>query len=117
MNYLFRTMILPASIAETARNMAVSIIGESVANLWTVPLCNAANAITHYISTGMIAEDFVELVSDPAILSEKAGISLEQAQAILARADITKESPETAMARLGLFNYNPDVVDASAGNR
>ena len=53
----------------------------------------------------MIAEDFVGLVSDPAILSEKAGISLEQAQAILAQGDFTKESPETAMARLGLFNY------------
>jgi len=24
---------------------------------------------------------------------------------------------ETAMARLGLFNYKPDVVDASAENR
>lgn len=104
-------MILPASIAETARNMAVSIIGESVVDLWTAPLCNAANAITHYISTGMIAEDFAGLVSDPETLSERAGIPLEQAQAILAQADITEETPETAMARLGLFNYKPDVID------
>ena len=105
MSYVFRTMILPASIAETARNMAVSIIGESVANLWVVPLCNEANEITHYISTGMIAEDFAGLVSDPAILAEKAGIPLEQAEAILAQADITEESPETAMVRLNLKPY------------
>jgi len=104
-------MILPASIAETARNMAVSIIGESVADLWTVPLCDEANEITHYISTGMIAEDFVGLISNPATLSERAGIPLAQAQAILAQADITEETPETAMARLGLFNYKPPVVD------
>lgn len=91
--------------------MAVSIIGESVADLWTVPLCDEVNEVTHYISTGMIAEDFVGLVSDPATLSEKAGISLAQAQAILAQADITEESSEMAMARLGLFNYKPDVID------
>ena len=108
MSYVFRTIIVPIALAEQVRNMAIAIIGESVKDMCKVALCNEANEVTHTINTGDVHVDFAGLLSDPAILSEQAGIPLEQAEAILAQADITEDSPETAMERLNLKPFRDE---------
>ena len=103
MNYEFYTMILPVSIAEIARNLAISLSGESSRDLWTVPLYKDG-IITHYISTGMVGDDMTPMLANPEAIAEASGgaITLEQAAYMFSIADISKDAPEAAIERLGL---------------
>ena len=107
--YQDRTMIVPATIADTARNLAISIIGYSVKDMWTVPLAdNATGVLTHYINSGAVHVDFLTLIENAEVLAEAAGITIEQAEFILAMADISEESADTAMERLNLKPYRDE---------
>jgi Na+-transporting methylmalonyl-CoA/oxaloacetate decarboxylase beta subunit len=61
---------------------------------------------THWISSGLILQDFATMLENPAIVygaAAQAGIDLPQdsIEALLSQCDISDESAEAALARLG----------------
>jgi hypothetical protein len=82
MNYVHRTMIVPAAIVEQVRALASSF--PSTTGMWTVPLrAVGGTEVTHYISAGHVATDMAVLMEDPQALANATGIPLEQAEGIL----------------------------------
>lgn len=99
--WAFRTMIVPAALAPTCRELAASF--PSGAGMWTTPLSpTGAAPATHYISSGGIWQQFADMLDSPEALAAGAGIPLAQAQAILGACDVSEDQPSTAMERLGL---------------
>lgn len=115
MTYTFRTMIVPAALAPLARALAAGLSPEAGAGMWQVALApDGATEPTHYISTGMIDEQFVGAVSDAAILyaaCQSAGAEVTQAQcdALVAQSDVSADAPQGAMDRLGLVTWRGEV--------
>jgi hypothetical protein len=131
---IFRTMILPASVALMGREIA-SLAGGGDA-WWTTPLSASGKApATHFISTGMIPAHIVQMLplqtweqngssvwiktasttgqSQPLhgfLLSRGVTTySLAQIEAMMAAADVTEQPPFTAMGRMGLTIINPPM--------
>jgi len=128
----FRTLIVISATAPLAREVAASF-GSGGAGMWTTPLSpTGAEPATHYISTGIIPEEFAYMMptqywaqdetgtwtktgSDPgnpaAVYANASanGVSctLADIEAIFAAADVTPQEPFTAMGRLGLKIINP----------
>lgn len=105
--WIFRTMIIPASLAGVVRSMTDNF-GQSAALMFRTPLSpTGALPATHYISTGLIGEMFAEMMDSPeALVTGASGlgisVSLQDATAILSAADVSNEEPFIALARLGL---------------
>lgn len=131
---LFRTMILPASVAPTGREIA-SLAGGGDA-WWTTPLSASGKApATHFISTGLTPTQITQMLplqtweqnatgawiktaSTPGQAQAVYGFlqqrgvtsySLAQIEAMMAAADITDQPPFVAMARLGAQIINPPL--------
>lgn len=119
MIWLHRTMIVPAALAPTVRDLAATWAGG--VGMFITPLCPVdAEDVTHYISTGLIDADIAavmpwteygeEEVLHPgnpealaAMLHERhPEASAEQLEGIIAACDISTQEPHTAADRLGL---------------
>ena len=132
---LFRTMILPASVAPMGREIA-SLAGGGDA-WWTTPLsASGKDLATHFISTGLIPTQtaqmlplqtweqnatgaWVKTASTPGQAQAVHGFlqqrgvtsySLAQIEAMMAAADITEQPPFVAMARFGLKIVAPTEI-------
>lgn len=122
MTWLFRTMIVPSSIVTTVRALADSF-GPAAQNMWTTGLSpDGTEPPTHFISSGMIGDDFAAIMPfshfvdevwvtepyDPAAfvaLAELNGVTpppVEQITQIMGMVDVSDQEPFVAMARLGL---------------
>lgn len=122
MIYLHRCLIVPDSIVTTVRALADSF-GPSASGMWTTGLSpTGAEPATHFISTGMIGDDFAAIMPfshdvdgvwttepyDPAAfvaLAESAGVTpppVEQITQIMSMVDVSDQEPFVAMDRLGL---------------
>lgn len=100
-SWAFRTMIVPAALAPTCRALAAS--SPSGAGMWTTGLSASGNApATHFVSSGLIWQQFADMLASPSALAAGAGIPLAQAQSILSACDVSQEPGLTAVARLGL---------------
>lgn len=132
MAYAFRTIIMTASDAPLARAIAAAF-GPGGADMWTTALSpNGQEPATHYISTGIIPEEFAYMMptqywvqdeagnwaktgSDPgnaaavwqAASAQGVNCTLAQVQAIFDAADVTPQEPFVAMGRMGLKIINP----------
>ena len=108
MSYLRRTIILPASITPTCQALSEKLSGEAGAGMWTTGLSSTgAELDTHYISTGMISDEFAAMIASPDTMfaaCEAAGlpVTLAKCEGILGKADVSDEEPFAAMVRLGL---------------
>ena len=128
MSYEFRTLILTAEVTPLAQQIAVALAGEAGASMWSTPLAPTAEGpATHYISSGMVGDEFAYMVplqvwaideaGDWQLVSTEPGnpeavtaacnagglaVTLEQVEAIFTVADVTEQEPFTAMGRLGL---------------
>lgn len=77
--------------------------------MFVVPLsADGSEPATHYISSGLIDEDFAALLASPQAMHDglaQIGIDvpLQQCEGILSAADVSTESGHDAMARLGLM--------------
>jgi hypothetical protein len=120
-------MILPASVTPLAQQIEATL-SPAGSGMWTTPLSpTGATPATHYISTGQISPDFAHMVpcqtweqdeegawqlvstepGDPQAVTDACNalgmeVTLEQVEAVFAVADVTKQEPFPAMARLGL---------------
>jgi hypothetical protein len=108
MAYVHRTLILPASITPDCRQLSEALSGPAGAGMWTTGLsADGASPATHFISSGMISEEFAAMIADPAVMfaaCESAGlpVTLAQCQSILGAADVSEDEPFAALTRLNL---------------
>lgn len=101
MSYVHRTMICPAALAPTVRELASNF--PSTTGMWTVPLrAVGGTEVTHYISAGPVAADMAVLMEDPQALSDATGIPLEQAEEILGQCIAVDAPWEQVLADNGL---------------
>lgn len=62
-NWLHRTLIVPDEVVEYARALTLAVAGESAAGMWTTPISNnAQSTTTHWITAGLIGEEFVSII-------------------------------------------------------
>lgn len=80
--YVMATIVVPAETAETYRTIAEAL-SPSGSGMFQVPLYTGED-ITHYISTGKIWQQFVDLISDPEMFAQAMGVSIEDAEELQA---------------------------------
>ena len=122
-----RTIIVPATLAESARAACAGLAGPGGSGLFTTTLSPTGEAPpTHYISSGLIEQPFADLlpltsvnyaedgtpststlpgnVALTAQLAAEAGLPITEAEvsAMLAAVDVSEQAAEDALARLGL---------------
>lgn len=123
---IFRTLIVPTTQAQLARDIAAAL-DPSGAGMWTTALSpTGVNPATHYISSGYIPPAWQVMVptqfwqydgtqwvktgettGDPVLVWQQAtaaGLSVTQSEIddLFAVADVTEQNPWTAMLRLNL---------------
>ena len=100
---ILATMIVPAAVVETVRDMAQQLAGIAALGMWTTGLSESgALPATHYVSSGLIDEQFAALLTSPEALSAAAGVPLAQAQAVLAACIVSIDDPQAVLAAAGL---------------
>lgn len=128
MSNSFRTIIIPASLVESARNIAsclssggdgmfsVALIEKFPSNLTSLQRAEMRalnHPITHYISTGFIDNQFVSLLSDGNLLYNTAvttasarnktlTATLQDCMDLVEFSDISEEAGLVALNRLNL---------------
>lgn len=128
----FRTLIVPAANVDLARELAASF-GTGGSGMWTTPLsASGIGPATHYVSTGLIPEEFAYMMptqvwetdeqgqwvmtdsvpGNPQAVwdaASQAGVNctVAQVQEVFDTADVTPQEPFVAMGRLGLKIINP----------
>lgn len=80
--YVMATIIVPAETVETYRGIAAAL-SPSGTGMFQVPLYTGED-ITHYISTGKIWQQFVDLISDPEMFAQAMGVPIEDAEELQA---------------------------------
>lgn len=135
----FRTLIVSSIIVDDARELANTF--EGGVGMWKRPLYQSSEDPTHYLSSGGISPTIAsqlphsewlhdtdtgewtatEHPGDLAALVEAVNadhpdenLTLQMAEALIPHVDISTQSPEEAMARMGL-SYQPTVADPEAG--
>lgn len=108
MSYVHRCMIVPAAQVQLARELVVLLAGEPAAGMFTTGLsADGDEPYTHFISTGMIEEQFAAVLADGALMAMlcvNAGrqITALDCTALLNSCDITDQGPFSALERLTL---------------
>lgn len=131
----FRTLIVTAESVVLAREVAASF-GPGAVGMWTTPLSpSGSDPATHYISTGIIPEEFAYMMptqeweqdengkwvlmgtapGNPEAVWQAANAqgvtcTLADVQSIFNTADVTPQEPFVAMGRLGLKIINPAEI-------
>jgi hypothetical protein len=116
-------MIVPDSIVATVRSLADSF-GPAASGMWATGLSpTGAEPATHWISTGLIGDDFAKIMPyshdvdgewvtepyDPAAFVALADVSgatpppVEAIAHIMSQVDVSDQEPLAAMERLGLY--------------
>lgn len=117
MTDVFRTIIIPASLAGLARALAAGL-SPGGAGMFTSGLsATGSDPATHWISSGEIGERFAECITSASALHAAcveagAAVTLEQCAALIGSAivsDGVAEGPHELIARLGLKLAQPDV--------
>lgn len=113
MTWVHRTLVVPAVIVESARNLG-ECMHPAARGMFTTPLSPTGEMpTTHYISAGCIEDIWLGVLADSALLYGAAlqgaadqGLTLTatlaDAEALAAQSDISDEWWETACARLGV---------------
>ena len=106
MPWTHRTIVVPDPVVEPARLACAALAGAGGSGMFTVPLSTTGQLpATHWISSGLIEQDFADLLANPDALTAvatAAGIDPAPLVAIIAASDITDEPADVALARLGL---------------
>lgn len=120
MNWQHRTLITPIALAEPARAACMALTGSASEGLFTTLLYpEVGTEVTHAISSGYIAGEFADLLpcgdspgNQAALLAMLEGVEFlitpEELAGMLTHIDISEESADEAMARLGLALVQPD---------
>lgn len=113
MTWAFRTMIVPAALAELARALAAGLSPAGVGMFTSGLSADGSEPSTHFVSTGKIEDTFAPLLQDGAAMyaacvAAGANVSQAQCDALVAASDVSEEPPFDAFARLGLQLVQPE---------
>lgn len=101
-----RTIVVPDAVVIAARMACEALAGSGGSGMYSVPLSPTGELpATHWISSGLIEQDFADLLASPdslAAVATGAGLDPVPLVAIVAAADISDESADVALACLGL---------------
>ena len=101
-----RTIIVPAAVVIPARMACEALAGAGGSGMYSVPLSPTGDLpATHWISSGLIEQEFADLLASPdtlAAVATQAGLDPAPLVAIVAASDISDEPADAALARLGL---------------
>lgn len=125
--WIHRTIIVPATLAESARAACAGLAGPGGSGMFTTPLSPTGEAPpTHYISSGLIEEPFADLLPLTSVsyaedgtpftetrpgnvaltvqLAADAGLLITEAEvsALLSAVDVSEQSAEDALTLRGL---------------
>ena len=125
MTWTHRSIIVAADQRDLAAQLCAVLAGAGGSNMFTTPLsADGAEPATHYISAGMIEDNFAALLPLDAMVddvwtriyaglpetivqlynaTDNPPVTLAQVQAVFAEADVSEEDPHAAIARLGLM--------------
>lgn len=124
MSWVHRCMIVPVDHVDLARSLCATLAGDGGSGMFTTPLSPTGDyPPTHWISSGMIADNFAALLPLTTYMPDAEPIhtpgqpdtvaaiatangyptTAEQVQALFAAADVTEQDPFAAMERLGLM--------------
>ena len=113
MSWVHRCIIVHSAIRDQAAALCASLAGPGGTGMFETPLsASGQEPATHYISSGMIEEEFALMLENPELVVEasEGAVTLEQAQALLSMADVSEETPQQAFERLGLQIIQPEVT-------
>lgn len=106
MPWTHRTIIVPDAVVVPARMACEALAGAGGSGMYSVPLSPTGDLpATHWISSGLIEQDFADLLANPdalAAVATQAGLDPAPLVAIVEAADISEEPWTDALARLGL---------------
>ena len=117
MAYTFLTMTVPAALRDQCNALSFAAAGEAGRNVWSSGFSATGKApATHYVASGAVGDDMAYLLTHPDALADATGMTLAQAQALLAACDViplgtntapegepaNAETLEQTLARLGL---------------
>lgn len=124
MTWTHRSIIVAADQRDLAADICSTLAGAGGSGMFVTALsADGAAPATHYISAGMIEDNFAALLPLDALVddvwtrtyaglpetivqlynaTDNPPITLEQVTAVFATADVSEEDPHAAMARLGL---------------
>ena len=101
-----RTIIVPAAVVIPARMACEALAGAGGSGMYSVPLSPTGELpATHWISSGLIEQEFADLLASPdalAAVATRAGLDPAPLVAIVAASDISEDPADAALARLGL---------------
>lgn len=129
--WLYRNLITTADQRDLAADICATLAGAGGSGMFVTPLSSTGAApATHYISSGLIEDNFAALLPLDAMVddvwtrtyaglpetivqlynaTDNPPVTLEQVTAVFATADVSEEDPHQAMARLGLQIVQPTV--------
>lgn len=121
--WTFRTIILPIALADQARGLCMALTSSASEGMFTTQLYTG-DTPTHAISSGYIAGEFVDLLpcgdqpgNTEALLAMLEGVDFpitpEELAGMLAMIDISEESADEVMARLGLQTVGTGATEAT----
>lgn len=103
MPWTHRTIIVPDLVVVPARMACEALAGAGGSGMYQTPLSPTGELpATHWISSGLIEQDFADLLANPDAVATQAGLDPAPLVAIVAASDITDEPAEAALARRGL---------------
>lgn len=123
--WTYRCLIVPDAQVEFARELSATVAGPAGAGMWTTPLSSTgAEPATHWISAGLISQDFAALLplgnepGNAALVAQLAtangmATTAEQVRALFDVADVTEDESHVAMARLGLVMVSAQEPSAT----
>lgn len=106
-NWVLRTLIVPAALADQCRALCAAATPAGAGMFTTALSPTGDEPATHYISSGLLDADFAALLDSPeAMLAGLTALGIEvdlaTCQGILTLCDVSEESGQAAMERLGL---------------
>lgn len=123
--WLHRSIIISADQRDLAADICATLAWPGGSNMFTTPLSSTgAEPATHYISSGLIEDNFATLLPLDAMVddvwtrtypglpetivqlynaTDNPPVTLDQVTAVFATADVSDEDPHAAIARLGLM--------------
>ena len=110
-----RTIIVPDAVVVPARMACGALAGGGGSGMYSVPLSPSGELpATHWISSGLIEQEFADLLASPdalAAVATGAGLDPAPLVAIVAAADISDEPADAALARLGLHLCRQETAE------
>lgn len=111
-NEAFKTMFVPADLAELGRYIAAGLSPRGAGMFETGVSSTGLFPATYYVSSGFIDAAIGALLANGALLygaCQQAGltVTLDQCEDLVARCDVSEDNPHSAFDRLGLALCQP----------